>query len=141
MSEQERINDYDDSPWLYCASCLSPKIKHEEIIDSDCCGDCGCTNILETSFEEWEKKYEKKYGRKYAEKSNDIRKSPVFKMTFSELMKKVSNSSKWESIIQGIYGCLPKGCSKSDSIVIFFDKLIKDNKLDSLRILLYKMEI
>lgn len=141
MSEQDQLQDYDSEPVYYCATCLSLKIKHEEAIDSDCCGDCGSTNVVESTFEEWEKKYEKKYGRKYTEKSNDIRKSPVFKMSFSQLMKKVSDSSKWESIIQSIYGCLPKGLSKSDSIVLFFDKLIKDNKLDSLRALLYKMKI
>ena len=30
---------------------------------------------------------------------------------------------------------------QQDSIVIFFDKLVKDNKLDNLRTLLYKMKI
>ena len=141
MSEQDRLNDYDSEPVCYCANCLSLNVKYEEAIDSDCCGKCGCTDIREALPQEWEKLYEKKYGKKFVEKSNDIRKSPIFQLSFSRLMAKVSDSPKWESIIKGIYGHLPKGCSKADSIVIFFDKLIKDNKLDALRTLLYKMKI
>jgi hypothetical protein len=55
-------------------------------------------------------------------------------------MHKVSDSPKWEYIIKEIYGHLPKGMSKADSIVVFFDRLVKDNKLDALRTLLYKMK-
>ena len=141
MSEQNVINDYDSEPVYYCATCLSLNIKHEETIDSDCCGDCGNTTIQEATFEEWERKYQKKYGHKFAEKNDDIRNSPVFKMSFSKLMKKVADSPKWEQIIKEIYGYFPKGLSKADSIVVFFDKLIKDNKLDRLREILYKMKI
>lgn len=141
MSEQEKLNDYDSEPIFYCATCLSLKIKHEDAIDYDCCCECGCTNIAESTVDEWEKKYESKYGHKYTEKSNDIRKSPIFQLSFSQLMRKVSDSAMWENIIKEVYGYLPKGLSKSDSIVLFFDKLIKDNKLDRLREILYKMKI
>lgn len=141
MSEEEKLNDYDSEPIFYCATCLSLKITHEEAIDSDCCGDCGGTNIVESTVEEWEKKYEKKYGHKYAEKSNDIRKSPIFQLSFSQLMRKVSDCSMWEHIIKQVYNHFPRGLSKSDSIVLFFDRLIKDNKLDKLREILYKMKL
>ena len=141
MSEQEKLNEYDAEPIFYCATCLSLKVKHEEAIDSDCCGECGSTNIAESTVEEWEKKYEKKYGHKYTEKTNDIRKSPIFQLSFSKLMAKVSDYPKWENIVREIYNCFPRGLSKSDSIVLFFDKLIKDNKLDRLREILYRMKI
>lgn len=139
MSEQERLNDYDSEPVVYCANCLSLKIKHNDDLDMDYC-DCGCTDIKECLPEEWEVLYEKKYSHKYLEKS-DIRKSPIFQLSFSKLMHKVSDSPKWEFIIKEIYGYIPKGLSKADCIVVFFDKLVKDNKLDALRTLLYKMKI
>ena len=140
-SNTEKLDDYDAEPVLYCSSCLSLKIKHEESLDIDFCGDCGNTDIAESSFEVWEEKYKKKYGHKYTIKSEDPRKSPVFQLPIGKLMHKVSDCPKWETIIKGIYGHLPKGLSKADSIVVFFDKLIKDNKLDALRTLLYKMKI
>lgn len=141
MPEQEKHNDYDSEPVFYCAVCLSLKIKHEDAIDSDCCGECGSTNIAEATLDEWEKQYEKKYGHKYAEKTNDIRNSPYYKMPFNKLMEKVSNSPRWEAIIREIYSSVPKGVSKIDSIVLFFGKLVDDNKLDKLKELLYKWKI
>lgn len=139
MSEQDKLNDYDSEPVVYCSNCLSLKIKHNDALDMDYC-DCGCTDIKECMPEEWEKLYEKKYGKKYLEKS-DFRKSPIFQMPLSKLMRKVSDSPKWSFIIKEIYGFLPKGLSKADSIIVFFDKLIKDNKLDTLRTLLYRMKL
>lgn len=141
MVEQVRPSDYDSEPWFYCAICLSPSIQHEDAIDSDCCKACGSTNIVESSFEEWERKYQKKYGKKYTEKSNDIKNSPIFQLSFSKLMKKVSDYPDWKGIISQIYNHFPKGLSKADSIVLFFDNLIKENKLDKLRELLYKMKL
>ena len=141
MSEQDRNNDYDSEPVVYCAKCLSLKIKHEDALDIDCCGNCGSTDIVESSIGIWEKKYEAKYGKKFTVKNNDPRNSPIFKLPINKLMTKVSDYPKWEKIIMGIYSHFPKGISKADSIVMFFDKLVKDNKLDSLRTLLYKMKI
>ena len=137
MPEQNKLNDYDSEPVLYCATCLSLNIKHDDSTDSDYC-QCGCTDIRECLPDEWERKYEKKYGHKFVESGN-IKNSPIFQLSFSKLMSKVSDSPKWEYIIKSIYGHTPKGLSKADSIVVFFDKLIKDNKLDALRTLLYKM--
>lgn len=141
MPDQDRNIDYDSEPVVYCARCLSLKIKHEEALDIDCCGDCGSTDVIESSIEVWEKRYESKYGKKYAVKSEDPRNSPIFKLSIPKLMKKVSECSKWESIIKGVYNHFPKGVSKADSIVMFFDRLVRDNKLDDLRLLLYKMKI
>ena len=139
MAEDERLNDYDSEPVMYCANCLSLKILHNDTLDMDYC-DCGCTDIRECLPEEWEKKYERKYGKKYLEKK-DIKRSPIWQLSFSELMNKVSDSPKWQDIIKAVYGHLPKGMGKVDSIVVFFDRLIRENKLDMLRTILYKMKL
>lgn len=141
MSEIEKQNDYDSEPVYYCANCLSLSIRYEETIDSDCCKDCGGTNIKEALPEEWEKMYKKKYGHEYVVKNGDPKKSPIFNLPLSKLMTKVSECPKWESIIKDMYSHFPKGIGKADSIVLFFDKLIRDNKLDSLKLLLYKMKL
>lgn len=141
MSDQDKRNDYDDEPIFYCANCLSLSIIHEDSIDSDCCKDCGGTNIKEAMPDEWEKMYRRKYGKDYVTKDRDPKKSAIFKLSLGKLMAKVSDSPKWESIIKEIYSHFPKGISKADSIVLFFDKLSKDNKLDALRLLLYKMKL
>ena len=65
----------------------------------------------------------------------------MFNLSLSKLMAKVADCPKWEYIIKQVYNHFPKGVSKADSIVMFFDRLIRDNKLDSLRLLLYKMKI
>jgi hypothetical protein len=134
MSEQEKINDYDSEPIAFCANCLSLKIKHEDSIDMDYCSDCGSSEIMEAPVEQWEVMYEKKYGKKYVVKGNDPKKSPVFKLTISKLMDKFSNLPNWKTIIYNMYPRFPGGFGKVDSIVLFFDKLVKDNRLDDLRL-------
>ena len=141
MDRHNESNNYDPEPWLYCANCLSPKIVYENAMDCDCCGDCGSTAVKESTFDQWEEKYIKRYGHKYAEKNNDIRNSPVYKMSFRKLMDKVSNSPRWKDIIKEIYKDVPRGMSKADSIILFFSKLVDDNKLDKLREILYKWKI
>ena len=134
MSEKEKLNDYDAEPIVFCAKCFSPKIKHEASIDIDYCGDCGCSSIREASVYEWEALYEKKYGHQYVVKGNDPKKSPIFKLPIGKLMQKFANLTQWKSIILSLYPRFPGGFGKADSIVLFFDKLAKDNKLDELRI-------
>jgi hypothetical protein len=138
MSQQENLNDYDSEPILFCARCLSLKVKHEETIDADYCGDCGCSNIKEAPFSEWESLYEKKYGHKYCEKGNDPKKNPVFKLPVSKLMDRLFNLQQWRDVIRSLYPKFPGGFSKADSIVLLFDKLAKDNRLNDLRMVLMK---
>mgnify|MGYP007032335775 CR=1 FL=1 len=134
MSEQEKINDYDSEPIAFCAKCFSPKIIHEASIDIDYCGDCGCSSIKEATVEEWDRLYEKKYGHKYVVKSNDPKRSPVFKLPLNKLMDKLFNLKQWKSIILSLYPRFPGGLGKADSIVLFFDTIIKDNKLTDFRL-------
>ena len=138
MSEQERIQDYDAEPVKYCARCYSLKIKYEETIDADCCMDCGCSDTKEASIEEWERLYEKKYGRKFTVKNEDPRKSFIFRLPIDKLKAKVYESPFWRKIIQAVYPKFPGGLGKADSVILFFDKLIKENKLDDLRYFLLK---
>ena len=141
MAEQENLNNYDDEPVAYCAGCYSLKIKYEDAIDSDCCMECGCTDIREAPFEAWEKMYEQRYGHKYAEKSNDPRKSYIFNLSIKELKQKMYDSDNWKSVVKSMYPRFPDGYSKIDTILIFLDQIIKDNKLDDFKILLTKIQL
>lgn len=130
--------NYDAEPVTYCARCYSLKIRYEEEVDADCCMECGCSDTMTASIDEWEKLYENRYGKKYVEKKNDIRNSPMFLLPISKLKVKLYNCSEWLSIIKTLYPQFPKGLSKADSIILVFDKLSRDNKMDDLRILLAK---
>lgn len=134
----ETINE---EPWYYCANCLSPKVGYEDSVGADYCCDCGSTSIHEGIFENWEQQYLKRYKRKYVNQPRNIKNSPIYQMSFVELMKKVSDFPRWEDIIKAIYNTNISGLSKADSIVLFFDRLIRDNKLDELRELLYNWKV
>ncbi len=134
MSEQTQNNDYDSEPVVYCTKCYSLKIKYDESIDSDYCAECGCLETNEIPFEEWEALYESRYGHKYTIKSNDPRKSPIFKMSLEKLKNKLYNSPFWEVIMHDLYQYVPRGISKADKILWFFDKIAKDNKVEDFKL-------
>lgn len=138
MLEAKSFNDYDSEPVRYCARCYSLKVKYEEALDSECCGECGSTDILEASVEEWEHKYERRYGHKFTVREDDPKKTFIFKLSLKELMHKVADSPKWKEIIKGIYPHFPGGYGKADSIVLFFDTLVKQNRLGELKLFLFK---
>lgn len=135
------MNVYNDDPVYYCAKCYSLKIKHEDIIDADYCADCGCSDIVECpSIEEWEALYEKKYNHKYVTACYDPQKTIIFNMSLSELKMLVYNSPSWRYIIKSVYPRFPKQLGKTDSVILFFDKLIKDNKIKDLKLLLLNIK-
>lgn len=138
MSEHNEKTNYDSEPVKYCARCYSLKIKHEDLIDTDYCAECGCSDTKETSIEEWEKLYESKYGHRFTVKSNDPRKSPIFKMSVEKLKRKLYESPFWETVIKDLYRYPPKGLSKVDKILWFFDRIIRDNKIDEMKISIIK---
>ena len=141
MAAYEKVTEYEDEPVKYCPRCLSLKIKYEELSDTEYCGDCGCSDVLEASFEDWERKYEARYGHKFVEKGKDIRKHPIFQLTIKELKNKLYDSDNWEKVVRAMYPTFPQGYSKIDSILLFFDKLIRENQLDEFRILLTKIKL
>ena len=138
MSEEEKNQDYDSEPVKYCARCFSLKIKYEESIDSEYCADCGSSDILEAPVEEWEKKYETRYKHKFAQKTEDPKNSFVFKMSLDKLKSRIYGSAKWKDIIKSMYPHFPEGYGKADSIILFFDTLIKQNRINELKLLLFK---
>lgn len=133
MPEEKHNNDYDLEPVKYCARCLSLKIKYDEDLDYEWCADCGSTEILETLTEEWEKKYEKRYGHKFVTITDRSEKSKILKMSVGELKELMHNSKNWLGIIRRLYPGFPFGFGKTDSIFLFFDKIIKDRRIDELR--------
>lgn len=135
-SKQDRLREYDSVPVEYCSNCYSLKIKYEEVTDSEFCMDCGCSDILSTSIDKWEQMYEKKYGQKFVQKGEDVKNSPIFKVPISKLKMKVYEHPQWRGIIRDLYRKFPEGLGKADSIILLFDKLSKDNRLDDLRLLL-----
>lgn len=134
MPKQDKMKEYDSEPVVYCSKCYSLKIVHEDAIDSDCCGECGCPDLKTLSFEEWEKLYAKRYGHKFVEASHDIRKSPIFQLSNDKLKARVFNDPSWREICRSLYPTFPNWLSKADSIILLFAKLYKENRLDDLRV-------
>lgn len=141
MSDQIRIAELDPEPVKYCVKCLSLKVSYEEISDTEYCGDCGCVDIAECPFDEWERKYEARYGHKLVEKGTDPRKHPIYQMSLSELKKKIYNSPNWREALGCIYHKIPMGYSKLDCILLVFDRIIRENKVDEFKIALTKVKL
>lgn len=133
MAKLKKPKDYDDEPVIYCAKCYSLKIVYEDIVGTDCCGICGCSDLLSSSIEDWEKLYTKRYGHKYMESKGDIRRSPMFQVSSDKLKAMVCDSPEWEDICRTLYPTFPEGLDKADSIIFLFAKLYQDSRLDDLR--------
>ena len=136
-----RKGNYDSEPVKYCSKCYSLKIRYEEAIDSECCAECGSSDISEDSVYVWEKKYEQRYGHKFAVKNEDPTKSHIFKLSMPKLKAKVCDCPRWREIIYHIYPNFPGGWGKADSLILFFNKLYEDDRMDDLRLLLLKWKI
>lgn len=132
---------YDSEPVRYCSRCYSLKIRYEEALGIECCADCGCSDILETSIENWEEKYRQRYGHQFVVKNEDPKKTFIFRLSPRELRERVFKSELWRKVIYTMYPKFPGGWGRADSVFLFFDKLIKDNRLDDLRMLLLKWKI
>ena len=125
--------DFDSEPVAYCARCYSLNIIHEDVIDSDCCGECGCSDIKTASIDEWEAMYAARYKHKFVEASHDVRRSPIFMMPLEKLKQKVYDSAEWKNICKALYPAFPDGLSRADSVILLFAKAVQDNRLDDLR--------
>lgn len=133
MSKQDKLKEYDSEPVMFCSKCYSLNIVHEDVIDSDCCGECGCSDLKTASIDEWEKLYKQRYGHKFVEAGHDIRKSPVFTMSLARLKAMVYQDSQWKELCKTLYPAFPEGISRADSVVLLFAKLIQENRLNDLR--------
>lgn len=135
---KEYTGDYDNEPVYYCSNCYSLKIKREECTGIDYCAECGCSDILETPISIWEQLYESRYGKRYTAKNENPRKSFIFKLPVDSLKAKVYESPHLNAIVHSLYAKFPKGLTRIECVVLLFDKLIKDNRLDDLRMELLK---
>ena len=133
-----RNDDYDLEPVKFCPKCYSLKVKYDGTVDSEYCGECGCTDIQELPFEVWEQKYEGRYKHKFAERNSDPKQSFVFNMSLEKLKEKVYKSPKWKQIIRTMFPNFPEGLDRADSVILFFDTVIRQNKINELRLLLFK---
>lgn len=129
--------NYDEEPVTYCSRCYSLKIKHEDVTDSDVCMDCGCTETKTTDISTWEKLYERRYGHKYIEKNNDPRESIYFKVPIARLKTKLYQSRILPYVVKRLYSNFPQGLSRSETVILLFDRLSQDNRMDDLRYMLY----
>ena len=136
MTRKEKIDDYNSEPVTFCSKCYSLKVKYEDSLGLDYCMDCGCSDVTTSSIEEWERLYESKYGKKFVTKSQDPKTTYIFNLSLGKLKKIVYESDEWKDIIHALYPRFPQGLSRIDSVLLLFDKLIKDNKMDNLRALL-----
>lgn len=139
MAHQEKLQEYDEEPIKYCTRCYSLKIGYEDAIDTEYCMECGCSDIAETSIYNWENMYENRYGHKFIKRDRDPKKSLIYKMPCSELKEMVSNSPDWKKIIFRMYPKFTRKYGRAETIMLFFDRLTKDNRIDELRILLVEM--
>lgn len=138
MSNEKKLREYDLEPVVFCTKCYSLRIVYEPAIDADCCEDCGCSDTATTTIDNWEKLYESRYGRKFVKKNVDPKKSMIFNLSIEELKEYFYDQPSWRSLIMAFYPTFPGGLGKLDSIILFFDKVIKDGRLDELRELLVK---
>lgn len=130
--------DFDEEPVFYCTECYSLSIKHEDAINMDCCAECGCSDIAQTTIEEWEKLYARRYGHKFVVKNQDPTNSIIFKMSLNEIKNKVFENPLWRTIVYSLYPSFPGGLNREDSLILFFDKIMRDDRLKDLKLYLYK---
>lgn len=130
--------DYNEEPVCYCANCFSLKIQHEDTLDIDYCADCGCSEIKEAPISSWEQLYEKRYGKHFISRKADPKRAKIFSLPIDSLKAKVYESPYMRRIINALYPIFPQGLKRAEAVLTLFDKLIKDNRLNDLRIELIK---
>jgi hypothetical protein len=137
-----RKEDYDEEPVVYCARCYSLNIRHDEDVSEwgseDYCGNCGCSDVVSSSIQEWEELYSRRYGKKFVEVNTDPRKTFIFKLSIDKLKKRVFEDPEWREIVWGLYPHFPRNLNRAESVLFLFDKLIHDHRMDDLRLLLVK---
>lgn len=69
---KDNTEDYNDEPVFYCNGCLSLRVVSE--FGLDYCDSCGSTDIVSSSFEEWEERYSRKYGKKFCQREEPPKK-------------------------------------------------------------------
>ena len=130
--------NYNEEPVCYCANCFSLKIQHEDSLDIDYCADCGCSDIRESPISSWEQLYARRYGKYYVSRRTDPKRAKVFSMPIDSLKAKVYESPYLRRIINALYPVFPKGLKRSEAVITLFDKIVKDGRVNDLRLELIK---
>lgn len=134
MELKKTTYDYNSEPVRYCSKCYSLQIGYiPESPNTEYCMKCGCSDTEETSIEEWEKLWEERYGEKFIHKNYDIRNHRVFKMTVQELQQFLYDYPQYKNIIKSLYPDFGFQRRKVDDIFSFFNRLVKDGKIEGLR--------
>lgn len=140
MPKQERPKDYDAEPVVYCPRCYSLRIRHDDSVDVDWCMDCGGTETATASIDDWERLYEERYGHRFVTRHSGPKDSKYFKMSLNKLKICLYDSDMMKRIIDRLYPNFPKGLDKAETVIMLFDKLYKDNRIDDLRYMLYNYD-
>lgn len=101
---------------------------------------CGCSETAEASIEDWERLYENRYGHKYVERPRNPYKNHIYQMPLSELKMELFGRHDYRDIIERIYPKFPKYLTRTDAVILFFDRAGKEGDLDLVRDLLSKEE-
>lgn len=94
---------------------------------------CGCSEITETSIEEWERLYKERYGHRYVERTGNPYKKRIYNMTIQELKTELCKQWDYRKIIERIYPTFPRYYGRTDAILVFFDAIVKDRMVNVLR--------
>lgn len=138
MTGLDKHKQYDEEPVIFCSKCLSLKIKHEDSVGVDYCLDCGCTDVTESTIEDWEKMYVERYGHKYTAKSNDLKKSPIFNLSPHRLQEILSECPDCDEVVRTVYPKAPQGLSRVELVMWVFDKALTDGRMEDLKLVLVK---
>jgi len=137
MTKSKKIMKEEEDPWTFCPKCYSIRFKYEDSLGTECCEDCGCTDLKTSTFEEWDKLYRNRYGHPYLEDAGLVKKSPIFLLTDEQLKTRLFKHPDCMRICKELYPAFPGGLSKEDAVLLLFSKLVNDNRLDALRMNLY----
>jgi hypothetical protein len=130
--------EYNSDPVYFCENCYSLYIKHDDFLDADYCAKCGCSNIVCTDIKDWEKLYENRYKRKLVTRAGDPNVIKVYGMTWKEIKQFICDSPKWESIVCRMYPHLRNRYGRADTLMMFFDLVTRQNRINELKDVLVK---
>lgn len=99
---------------------------------------CGCTHIDKANIHEWEQMYRDRYGEDFVKRPLQPGRKLVDTLSMDELKEEVCTNPKWQHIVREIYPKFPFYLPKADCLLLFFSKVMKDNRLDELRDLIYQ---
>jgi len=128
------LDEHDSEPVSYCPQCFSLRIRNvDDADDLGYCMDCGCSEIAQAPIGEWEALYRKRYGHAYLDKEQDPERIRIGNMSMDDLIDEVYKRHDYKMIIRQVYPGFEFDLDKEETILVFFDRICKDNTVDVLR--------